>query len=142
MELKNSEVCLKLNHQTPEDPIRHFVPAYHFDIYTPDGKTEVGKCDLRVGYNDLLYYGGHIGYSVKERYRGNHYAAKACRLLFELAKQEGMDYVYITCNPDNFPSRRTCEILEGELLEIVDLPEDNDMYRKGERQKCIFKFSL
>ena len=26
----------------------------------------------------------------------------------------------------------------AELVEIVDLPEDNDMYQKGERRKCRY----
>lgn len=28
------------------------------------------------------------------------------------------------------------------LLEIVDLPSDNDMYLEGERQKRIYAFTL
>ena len=47
----------------------------------------MGRCALRIGYNDSLYYVGHIGYSVYEKYRGHHYAAKACKLLFLLAKK-------------------------------------------------------
>ncbi len=35
--------------------------------------------------------------------------------------------MYITCNPDNWPSRKTLEYLDGEFLEIAELPEDNDM---------------
>ena len=53
-----------------------------------------------------------------------------------------MPYVIITCNPDNLPSRRTLERLGGDLLEIVDLPPDNDMYQRGERQKCICHYPL
>lgn len=142
MELKNEEVCLILDHKAEAMPEKGWVPAYHFHICSPDGKKKVGKCDLRIGYNENLYYGGHIGYSVKPRYRGNHMAAKACRLLFAMAKEQNMEYVYITCNPDNLPSKRTCEILGGKLLEIADLPEDNEMYQEGERQKCIFRFDL
>jgi len=53
-----------------------------------------------------------------------------------------MEYMFITCNPDNIPSRRTCEKLGLLLQEIVDLPEDNDMYKEGERQKCIYYWEL
>ena len=149
MILQNNEVCLKLDVYVPANREKGWVPAFHFHICTPDGKKKVGKCDLRVGHNDLLYYGGNIGYNVKLRYRGNHYAAKACKLLFELAREQRLEYVIITCNPDNLPSRRTCEYLcrelperQGRMLEIVDLPEDNDMYQKGERQKCVFRFEV
>lgn len=54
-----------------------------------------------------------------------------------------MDYLYITCNPDNLASRKTCEYLQGEFFGIVELPEDNDMrINDGETQKCIFMFNL
>ncbi len=103
----------------------------------------MGTCDLRIGHNESVYYGGNIGYRVEEPYRGRHYAGKACLLLFELAQRHGMEYVIITCNPDNYPSRKTCEWLGGELLEITELPEDNDMrVEDGETHKCIYRFPL
>ena len=88
--LKNDEVCLKLDQFVPENREEGLSPAFFFDICSPDGKKKMGRCDLRIGHNERLYYGGNIGYNVKPRYRGNHYAAKACKLLFELAKQEGV----------------------------------------------------
>ena len=126
--LVSDELKLKLDHTAEADPVKGWVPAYHFDICLPDG-TMIGRCDLRIGHNQKLYYGGNIGYTVFPDYRGNHYAERACRLLFELARRHGLGYVIITCNPDNLPSRRTCERLGGELLEIAELPEDNDMRR-------------
>lgn len=102
----------------------------------------MGQCDLRIGYNDNLYYGGHIGYTVFPEHRGNHYADKACLLLFQLAVKHNMEYLYITCNPDNYASRKTCEYAGGTLLEIAELPEGNDMRDNGEFEKCIYKFTL
>ena len=61
-------------------------------------------------------------------------------LLFELAKMHQLEYVIITCNPDNYASRKTCEYAGGELLEIVELPEGNDMRERGDTEKCIYKF--
>lgn len=140
--LESNEIKLLLEKTTEADPVKNYVPAYHFLICDRQG-TVMGHCALRIGYNDSLYYVGHIGYSIYEEYRGNHYAAKACKLLFLLAKKHGMSYLYITCNPDNLPSRRTCEYLQGEFLGVADLPEDNDMrINKGKTQMCIFKFNL
>jgi len=103
----------------------------------------MGACDLRIGYTDGLYYGGHIGYSIHEAHRGHHYAAKACRLLFDLAKKHDMTYLYITCSPDNLASRKTLEYLQGEFIGVIELPEDNDMrITEGATHKCIFKFQL
>lgn len=139
--LKTEEITLRLERTAEGDPVRNWVPAYHFAICAPDG-TRMGACDLRVGCNDNLYYGGHIGYRVEEPYRGHHYAEKACRLLFQLAKMHGMAYLYITCSPDNFPSARTCERAGGKLVEIAELPADSDMRRGGETHKRVYKFDL
>ena len=141
-DLKTEEISLRLDHTAEADPVRGWVPAYYFDILDRTGQ-KLGNCDLRVGHTEGLYYGGNIGYAVDEPYRGRHYAAKACKLLFELARRHGMDYLIITCHPTNLPSRRTCEILGGKLLEIAELPADNDMrVQDGHTHECIFRFDL
>lgn len=139
--LQNDEIQLKLEETVDGNVEKDWVPAYHFAICNKEG-TKMGVCDLRIGHNDKLYYGGNIGYRIEAEYRGNHYAGKACLLLFELARKHNLKYVIITCNPDNIASRKTCEYAGGELLEVVDLPEDNDMRERGETRKCIFKFAL
>jgi len=140
--LENEEIKLIVDRLDEGNPEKSWAPAYHFHICDPNGSI-MGACDLRIGYTDGLYYGGHIGYRIDEEYRGHHYAAKACKLLFLLAQKHMMSYLYITCNPDNSASRKTCEYLHGELIDIVELPEDNDMRKiKGETQKCIFRFNL
>lgn len=140
--LKDEEIRLVLEKTVEADPAKDWLPAYHFAICDLAG-TKMGACDLRIGHNARVYYGGGIGYRVEEPHRGHHYAGKACLLLFELARRHGMEYVIITCSPDNQPSRRTCEWLGGELLEIAELPEDNDMRMEdGETHKCIYRFYL
>lgn len=140
--LENDEIKLVLIRTAQEDPIRGWVPAYYFRICDKDG-NRMGICDLRVGYTDSLYYSGHIGYEIGEPYRGHHYAAKACRLLFILAKKHGMDHLYITCAPENLPSRKTCEYLDGELLETAELPEDHDLRTiEGRTHECVYRFQL
>jgi len=140
--LKTDEIFLKPDKYSEANPDKKWVDAYHFKICLVSDETEVGHCDFRVGNTEKLFFGGNIGYTVYEQYRGNHYAAKACFLLLELAKTHKMDYLYITCNPDNYASRRTCEYVGGQLESIIELPTDNDMYLEGDRQKCIYKFKL
>jgi len=140
-DLKSDEIFLKLNKIAEADPEKGWSPYYDFTICLADG-TEAGHCNFRLGYNEKLYYGGHIGYTVFEPYQGNHYAAKACLLLFGLARMHGMEYLYITCTPENAASRKTCERVGGVLEAIVDLPPDNDMYLAGERQKCVYRVNL
>lgn len=139
--LKGNEIQLVLEKVSPGNPEKKRVPAYHFAICTLDG-TKMGVCDLRIGHNEQLYYGGNIGYRIEEEYRGNHYAGKACPLLFDLARKHGLKYLIITCKPDNIPSRKTCEYAGGNLLGIASLPPHNDMRARGETEECIYKFKL
>ena len=139
--LKTDEIMLRLEKAAEGNPEKGWVPEYHFAICNPQGE-KMGVCDLRLGHNEKLYYGGNIGYRVEQPYRGHHYAGKACKLLFELAKQHEMGHVIITCNPENIASKKTCEYVGGTLLEIAELPADSDMRAKGETHKCIFKFEL
>ena len=140
--LKTEEISLRQIELEKDDPQRKWDPAFHFDILDRTG-TQIGCCNLRLGHSGALYYAGNIGYRIDEPYRGRHYAGKACRLLFQLAKRHGMEYVIITCGPDNHPSRKTCEWLGGELLEIAELPEDSEQRRlTGDAHRCVFRFSL
>jgi len=126
---------------TDAPPARQKVPSYHFDICSRAGER-LGECTLRLGYIRRVYYGGHIGYGIDEAHRGHHYAEEASRILFRLAKAHGMEYIYISCDPDNLPSRRTCERLGGKLLEIAELPENNDMREHGLERACVFYYDL
>jgi len=139
--LKNDEIKLVLERTAEGDPVKNWVPAYYFSICDLNG-TKMGSCDLRIGYNERLYYGGNIGYGIEEAYRGHHYAGKACLLLFELARKHEMDYLIITCNPNNHASRKTCEYAGGTLLEIAQLPDWHNMREEGETEECIYRFDL
>lgn len=141
--LVDGDLMLILDHTTPADPLKAYVPAYHFKMVHTGTGEEVGQIDLRVGNTpNLICYGGHFGYAVVPAHRGHHYAARACRLLLSLAQRHGLETIWITCNPENIASRRTCELLGAVLVEIVDLPEDIDMYQEGERQKCRYRLDL
>jgi predicted acetyltransferase len=142
-QLVDGDLVLVLREEYPGDPALNYVPAYKFKMTLGDQPEEIGNIELRIGNTDsIVLYGGHIAYGVEPAYRGQHYAARACRLLLPLAKSHGLTTIWITCNPDNFASRHTCELAGATLIEIVDLPEDNDMYQRGERQKCRYRLDL
>ena len=140
--LTDGEIDLVLTKMSPEDKAKNYVPSYEYKITLHGQDEAIGGICIRIGNNQNTYYGGHIGYGIDEAYRGNAYAAKACRLIVEVAKAHQMERILITCNPDNYPSRRTCEKVGLHLLEIVDLPSDNEMYLEGEFQKCIYEWIL
>jgi tagatose 1,6-diphosphate aldolase len=141
--LVDKDLALVLVEKSPAQPSKGYVPAYQFEMRRNGKPEKIGNISLRVGDTyRLRMYGGHIGYGVDPEHRGHHYAARACRLLFPLARRHGMREIWITCNPENAASRRTCELAGAEFVEIVDLPEDSDMYQEGERQKCRYRIDL
>ena len=118
---------LRLLKTIPAQPQKKYLPAYLFEMVA-NGQP-VGRCTLRVGYNDLVEYAGNIGYEVEEEHRGHHYALISCRLLLRLARRHRMEEVLITCREDNFASKRTCEQLGATLAGRVDVPVNHEMYR-------------
>ena len=140
--LKNDEIFLSLDKIQEENLEKRLVDSYFFKICLSSDETEVGGCSFRPGNTQSLFFRGNIGFEVYEPYRGNYYSGKACLLLFDLARKHDMNYLYITCNPDNIASKKNCEYAGGVLIATVDLPADTDMYVKGERHKCIYQFDL
>lgn len=141
--LTDGEIDLILNEKRRSVRNMGLVPSYEFNISLTENTDVIGRISLRVGNtNRIKKYAGHIGYGINEKYRGNHYAAKACNLVKQVAIDHGLKTLWITVNPDNYPSRRTCEILGCEMVEIVDIPEYLDIYRQGERQKCRYRWDI
>ena len=114
------------------------MPILFFNIRLLNG-TWIGQCDLRVGDSDKTAVLGHIGYGINEPYRGHHYAVRACRLMMDYAKRAHMEYVDITCDTDNYPSIRTCELLGAEMLGTIIVPPDNVEYGKGRGVKYRYR---
>ncbi len=140
--LVDNDLELVLKETSPADEKKGYVPAYFFEMINSNTGEKMGRIDLRIGNNQNTYYGGNIGYTVEEGFRGHHYASRSIKLLMPFIKKHGVNEFLITCNPDNIASRKTCEHAGGKLIEIASLPKDNDQYIKGERQKCIYKFKL
>jgi RimJ/RimL family protein N-acetyltransferase len=141
--------------QTLADPARQVEPGYTFWMRLRQGVPPlpspspapdlaiVGSISLRIGHTlNLDRYLGHIGYHVMPSARGHHYSERAARLLLPIARAHGHQHIWITCNPDNLPSRRTCERLGAAFVDTVALPRDNALYTQGDRQKCRYRLEL
>jgi len=126
------------------DPGKGFVPGYAFHmIRAGEPYTVMGRISLRVGSTEHVEkYAGHIGYSVEPAYRGRRLAARSCRLLLPLASAHGLNPLWITCNPENGPSRRTCEILGATLVEVVPIPRTDPLYASDTQWKCRYRIDL
>jgi len=105
--------------------------------------TIAGSISLRIGHSlNLDCYLGHIGYHVLPPARGHHFAERAARLLLPIARAHGHRSLWITCNPDNYASRRTCERLGAMFVDLLPVPKGNALYSQGDRQKCRYRLDL
>jgi predicted acetyltransferase len=140
--LTDGELHLVLVNKIPADEAKGFVPSYEFNMVNAHTREIMGGINLRIGYNERIKYGGQIGYAVGKEYRGKRYAARSLKLLFPLVKRHGLDPLWVTCDPDNTASRKTCELAGGTLVEVVDIPKNSELYKRGERKKCRYRFDL
>jgi len=141
--LIDSDLKLVLVERIPARPAIGHVPCYHFAMRSTKDGAHMGDIYLRIGVtHNLIMYGGQIGYGVAPAHRGHHYAARSVRLVLPLARAHGLDPLWITCDPDNMASRRSCELAGGQLVEIVDVPPGTEEYNEGKYQKCRYRFDL
>ncbi|MEQ1933475.1 MAG: GNAT family N-acetyltransferase [Fimbriimonadaceae bacterium] len=135
------DVSLEFVKLIPAFPEQELVPYYHFKVVNNHG-LEVGHISLRIGDNEhITVYVGHIGYTILPRFRGNHYAYKACRALAPFAVTLFCQ-VIITCNPDNWPSIKTIEKLGAVYLGTVKVPPHDRAYQGGARVKRRYEWNL
>ena len=151
--LVDGDLRLRLHGTLPGDARRGIVPEYIFDMVRadePDGTDEpdrpatvMGRMSLRIGNTEHIeMYAGHIGYSVDPPYRGRRLAARSCLLILPLARAHGVNPLWITCNPENAASRRTCEIIGSTLVETVPIPPSDPLYRWDTKWKCRYRLDL
>ncbi len=141
--LSDGELWLELAERYPGDRARGCVPAYVFRMRLAGRGDAAGRLVLRIGDGpNLTHYAGHVGYGVEPPFRGRRLAARAVVLALPLALRHGVNPLWITCNPDNAASRRTCELAGGIFVEIVDVPPDHELHKAGEPRKCRYRFDL
>jgi predicted acetyltransferase len=138
--LQDGDLLLILDRYLTADPEREWLPCYQFKMMLEGTSNLVGSINLRIGNPErIVLYRGHVGYGVEPEYRGHHLAARSVRLLLPLAAAHGLNPLWITCNPENIASRRSCELAGAELVEIIDVPPDDELQGRGIRQKCRYR---
>jgi tagatose 1,6-diphosphate aldolase len=140
--LVDGDLELMLIGRHPGDPLKGYVPCYEFEMRRTDTTQRLGLIRLRVGPARVLRCPGQIGYEVDEPHRGHRYAARSCRLLLPLARAHGLRAVWLTVDPRNLPSQRTCAIIGARYVETVRIPKDHEMYRNGARFRRRYRLDL
>ena len=136
--LKDGELELVLTETRDAEPSKGNVPEYKFEMRHESG-LKAGSLGFRIQLTEqLASYGGHIGYDVEPEFRGAHFAARSCRLLFPLAKRHGIHELLITCAPDNVASRKTIEAIGGNLLRIGRATTEKGI----ERDTCYYQVTV
>ncbi|MDR2899562.1 MAG: tagatose-bisphosphate aldolase, partial [Clostridiales bacterium] len=72
-DLIGQEIYLRLKMLLPADEDLEYVPTYVFRICSIKNNEFLGEISLRVGFNQSIYYAGHIGYNVSPPHRGHNY---------------------------------------------------------------------
>jgi len=128
--LAYDDVVLQFVKIVPGEPSRGFVPYYHFRILN-SGNSDVGHINFRVGDTEhVKLIAGHIGFEVREPFRGHGYAQKACRAIAPFVRSMYGE-VTITCDPSNIPSRVTIESLGAQFVDVVPIPKNDPSYKRG-----------
>lgn len=136
-------VDLKYRYEVSELEAYDGIPTIYYEIVLHNTNTKVGEIDLRLKMNEKMYFYGHVGYNIIEKYRGHNYSYHACRILFTIAKNKyHLNELILTCNPDNVASYKTLLKLNGELVEVAQVPRDHELYKKGDRMKCVFCYKM
>lgn len=116
------------NNRNQEKLPAHYVPSY--DYFVVDDNKLIGIIHIRIKLTDnLLRYGGHIGYAVNPKYWNMGYGKKMLALC--LAKHKYLieeDRILITCDADNIGSYKIIESNGGILENIVENEEDGEHF--------------
>ena len=100
-----------------------------FLVAVVDGKI-AGRISIRHSLNAFLAQtGGHIGYGVAPEFRGQGIATYMLRYGLAFLNNIGVDRCFISCLPQNEPSRRTIEKCGGEFAAIVQDSINGKDYR-------------
>ena len=101
----------------------HYVPAYEY--FVVDDDIFIGVIHIRIRLTEnLLRYGGHIGYATNPKYWNKGYGKKILKLALEQYKNLiEEDKILITCDDDNIGSSKIIEA-NGGILENKITNED------------------
>ncbi len=112
-----------------------YVPGT-FLIADVDGAL-VGRVSVGRELNKFLANErGHIGYSVRPRYRRRGYATEILRQSLIVARAEAVDRLLVTCDDDNTASATIIERVGGVLEDVRDGSDGIPKRATGSAEEC------
>lgn len=120
----------------------NIIPYYYYAIILKETDKEIGKISIRIGHNKHSYYNGNIGFEIYDEYRGFKYSLLASKMVLQIAKFHGMNYLYLSCDESNIASSKIIENLGANLIEVAVPPIDYIFYYKGMERQKIYKLNL
>jgi predicted acetyltransferase len=105
-----------------------WVPCHTYWLSNNDNEI-LGSIRIREYLNNdfLREIAGHIGYDISPRYRRNGYGKTILKLGLEKAKDIGLNKVLVTCDFDNYPSKKIIEANKGVF--------ESEIYNKSKNKK-------
>ena len=119
--------CLKTENEEYARSINRCPGKVFLLIREKDNKI-VGCINLRWNLTEeVLKFGGHIGYSIRPTERKKGYNKINLYLILKEAKKIGLDKVMLDCSVNNIGSDKTIKALGGVLERCEVDPWDNEL---------------
>lgn len=120
---RSYDIFLKYDNYKNERNLKpNRVGANYFWLVDDEKEFFIGEISIRHKLTDeLLKYGGHIGYGIRYSEWNKGYGTFMLKLALEQAKIMGISKVLITCDDDNFSSAK---IMEKNHMELQDKTEN------------------
>ena len=122
--LSDGEIKLVPKSQDQPDYEKGILPRYGFSVIHIEDDKDIGVVYFAVDDTRRQYLRGHLSYGIDPAYRGNSYAAKACRLVKNVALAHGFRRLFIGSGSDNIASRKTIEKLGAVPVTREDVSDD------------------
>ncbi|WP_162140239.1 GNAT family N-acetyltransferase [Haploplasma axanthum] len=139
-EIKNDKIMLKIIEKNQGN--ENTIPFYYYDIYLLNTNKQIGKISIRIGNDYSSYYNGNIGFEINKDDQGNNYSYHASKLVIEVAKYHGMEYLNLSCEHDNIASSKIIEKLGSVFIEETVPPKDYVFYYEGISKHKIYRLSI
>ena len=106
----------------------HYVPSY--DYFAVDDDKFIGVINIRIRLTEnLLKYGGHIGYGINPKYWKMGYGKKLLKLGLEQYRNLiEEDKILITCDDDNVGSYKIIEANGGILENKIENEDRGEVF--------------